>query len=229
MNERLPLVRCEGAARTFGEGATATVALQVTDCEVFAGQRIALVGPSGSGKSTLLHLMAGLDEPTVGEVSWPAIGTRDELRPGRVAVIFQGPSLLPPLTVLENTSLPLVIGGMTDKEAREVAHAALRTLDLDSLADKLPEEISGGQAQRVSVARALAGAPSLILADEPTGQLDRANGAAVVDVLLAASEHAGSALLVSTHDLSVAERLPERWEMHSGTIETGTREATWSR
>ena len=229
MSGQPPLVRCEGVARTFGAGPSATVALQVTDCEVFAGQRIALVGPSGSGKSTLLHLMAGLDDPTVGEVSWPGIGTREELRPGRVAVVFQGPSLLPPLTVLENTSLPLVIGGMTDREAREVAHAALRTLDLDALADKLPEEISGGQAQRVAVARALAGEPSLILADEPTGQLDRANGAAVVDVLLAASEHAGSALVISTHDLAVADRLPERWEMHSGKIDTETRQATWSR
>jgi ABC-type lipoprotein export system ATPase subunit len=229
MTDRLPLVRCEGVARTYGTGPTATVALQVTDCEVFAGQRIGLVGPSGSGKSTLLHLMAGLDDPTVGTVSWPAIGARDELRPGRVAVIFQGPSLLPPLTVLENVSLPLVIGGMTDREGREVARAALRTLDLEELADKLPEEISGGQAQRVAVARALAGEPSLILADEPTGQLDRTNGAAVVDVLLAASEHAGSALVVSTHDFTVAARLPERWEMHSGEIQTGMRETTWSR
>ena len=229
MSNRAELVRCEGVARTFGEGSTATVALQATDCAVFAGQRIALVGPSGSGKSTLLHLMAGLDDPTIGEVSWPAIGSRDELRPGRVAVIFQGPSLLPPLTILENTALPLVIGGMTDRAAREVAHAALRTLDLDGLADKLPEEISGGQAQRVAVARALAGEPSLILADEPTGQLDRANGAAVVEVLLAASEHAGSALVISTHDFAVADRLPERWEMHSGKIRTDTRETTWSR
>lgn len=229
MSGHLPLVRCDGVARTFGAGPTATVALQATDCEVFAGQRIAVVGPSGSGKSTLLHLMAGLDDPTVGAVTWPAIGTRDELRPGRVAVIFQGPSLLPPLTVLENTSLPLVIGGMTDAHAREVAHGALRALDLGALADKLPEEISGGQAQRVAVARALAGGPSLILADEPTGQLDGVNGAAVVDVLLAASEHAGSALVISTHDLTVADRLPDRWEMHSGTIETGTREASWSR
>src|ERR1700716_2480048 len=144
MNDRLPLVRCEGVARTYGEGPTATVALQVTDCEIFAGQRVAIVGPSGSGKSTLLHLLAGLDDPTVGEVSWPAIGGRGELRPKRVAVIFQGPTLLPPLTVLENTSLPLVIGGMTDREAREVARTALRTLDLEELADKLPEEISGG-------------------------------------------------------------------------------------
>jgi putative ABC transport system ATP-binding protein/lipoprotein-releasing system ATP-binding protein len=229
MNDGLPLLRCEGVARTYGAGPTATVALQATDCEVYAGQRIALVGPSGSGKSTLIHLMAGLDDPTVGTVSWPAIGTRDELRPGRVAVIFQGPSLLPPLTVLENIALPLVIGGMTDREARALARSALTTLDLDELADKLPEEISGGQAQRVAVARALAGEPSLILADEPTGQLDRTNGAAVVDVLLAASEHAGSALVVSTHDQTVAARLPERWDMHSGEIQTNTREPTWSR
>ncbi len=226
---RPPLVRCTGVARTFGAGPTATLALRPTNCEVFGGQRLALTGPSGSGKSTLLHLMAGLDDPTVGEVSWPAIGTRDQLRPGRVAVIFQGPSLMPPLTVLENTALPLVIGGMTDREAREVAHAALRTLDLDELADKLPEEISGGQAQRVAVARALAGEPSLILADEPTGQLDRGNGAAVVEVLLAASEHAGSALVIATHDLSVAGRLPERWQLRNGEIRTDVTETAWSR
>jgi len=229
MNERAPLVLCEGAARTYGAGPAATVALQATDCAVFAGQQIALTGPSGSGKSTLLHLMAGLDDPTLGAVSWPAIGGREDLRPGRVAVIFQGPSLLAPLSVLENAALPLVIGGMTDKQARVVAHAALRTLDLDDLADKLPEEISGGQAQRVAVARALAGDPSLILADEPTGQLDRANGAAVVDVLLAASRHAGSALVISTHDLTVAGRLPERWEIHSGELHTNARESSWSR
>jgi ABC-type lipoprotein export system ATPase subunit len=144
-------------------------------------------------------------------------------------VIFQGPSLLAPLTVLENAALPLVIGGMTDKAARVTAHAALLTLDLDELADKLPEEISGGQAQRVAVARALAGKPTLILADEPTGQLDRTNGAAVVDVLLAAANHAGCALVISTHDLGVAERLPERWEMRSGELQTNLKEATWSR
>ena len=148
MNARTPLVRCEGVARTYGHGPTATVALQATNCEVFAGQRIAVVGSSGSGKSTLLHLMAGLDDPSLGTVSWPAIGSRDELQPGPVAVVFQGPSLLPPLTVLENVSLPLVIQGMTDGAARDLARSALRTLDLEELADKLPEEISGGQAQR---------------------------------------------------------------------------------
>jgi ABC-type lipoprotein export system ATPase subunit len=228
VNDRRPLVRCDGATRTYGTGQTATVALQATDCEVNAGQRIALVGPSGSGKSTLLHLMAGLDDPSTGAVSWPAIGTREQLRPARVAVIFQGPSLLPPLSVLENTALPLVIGGMTDTEAQRVARGALGTLGLDELADKLPEEISGGQAQRAAVARALAGQPSLILADEPTGQLDSVNAAAVIDVLLAASAHAGAALVISTHDLQVAARLPERWEIHNGGLTNNVREATWS-
>ena len=228
MNDCPPLVRCERVTRTYGQGQAATVALQATNCEVHVGQRIALVGSSGSGKSTLLHLMAGLDDPTSGAVSWPAIGKREELRPARVAVVFQGPSLLPPLSVLENTALPLVIGGMTDVEAQQVARRALGTLDLEELADKLPEEISGGQAQRVAVARALAGSPSLILADEPTGQLDSVNGAAVIDVLLAASAHAGAALLLSTHDLQVAARLPERWEMHSGELNLGARETTWS-
>jgi putative ABC transport system ATP-binding protein/lipoprotein-releasing system ATP-binding protein len=224
------LVLCEGAARTYGQGATATVALQPTDCIIGPGERVGLVGPSGSGKSTLLHLMAGLDEPTVGRVSWPAIGQRASLRPGPVAVIFQGPSLLPPLTVEENVALPLILGGVHDADAHATARAALGLLDLAELRDKLPEEISGGQAQRVAVARALAGEPRLILADEPTGQLDRANGAAVVDVLLAAAAHAGAALVVSTHDPSVAERLPEVWEMHSGRLTSAhPKEEAWSR
>jgi len=224
------LVLCEGAARTYGDGSTATVGLQPTDCVIRPGDRVALMGPSGSGKSTLLHLMAGLDDPTVGTVSWPGIGPRASLRPGPVAVIFQGPSLLPPLTVEENVALPLILGGAAHGLAHLAAREALERLELAELADKLPEETSGGQAQRVAVARALAGAPSLILADEPTGQLDRTSGAAVVDVLLAAAAHAGAALVVATHDTTVAERLPAVWEMHSGRLTTtGTKEAAWSR
>jgi ABC-type lipoprotein export system ATPase subunit len=222
-----PLVRCEGAGRTYGAGSAATVALQPADCEVEAGARVALVGPSGSGKSTLLHLMAGLIDPTVGRVSWPAIGDRAALRPRVVGVVFQGPSLLPPLTVEENVALPLVLGGKADADARVRARDALAVLDLAELGDKLPEEISGGQAQRVAVARALAGEPRLILADEPTGQLDHASAVAVVDVLLAAAEHSGAALVVASHDPAVADRLADRWEMHSGRL---MRKApSWSR
>ena len=198
MNADQPLVRCLGAGRTYGSGATATVALQPANCEV----------------------LAGLDEPTVGSVEWPALGDRTQLRPGPVAVVFQGPSLLPPLTVLENVALPAVLDGASDADARVLARAALELLDLAELADKLPEEISGGQAQRVAVARAVAGEPRLILADEPTGQLDRAHGAALVDVLLAAADHTGAALVVATHDPTVAARLVTRWEAHSGQLET---------
>jgi ABC-type lipoprotein export system ATPase subunit len=218
------LARCLGVGRTYGSGTAATVALQPTDCEVAAGAHIALLGPSGSGKSTLLHLLAGLDEPTVGSVEWPALGDRAQLRPGPIAVVFQGPSLLPPLTVLENVALPAVLDGAADADARLLARAALELLDLAELADKLPEEISGGQAQRVAVARAVTGDPRLILADEPTGQLDRAHGAALVEVLLAAADHTGAALVVATHDPTVAARLATRWEMHSGRLERATPE-----
>jgi putative ABC transport system ATP-binding protein/lipoprotein-releasing system ATP-binding protein len=221
------IVRCEGAARTFGAGASATVALQPTDCELETGEQVALVGPSGSGKSTLIHLMAGLDLPTTGSVTWPAIGERGSLRPGPVAVVFQGPSLLPPLTLAENVALPLILDGAPEADARDRALAALTLLRLDELADQLPEEVSGGQAQRAAAARALAGRPRLLLADEPTGQLDRASGIEVVDALLTAADETGAALLLSTHDPDVAARLPARWEVHSGRLLA--RDRSWSR
>jgi ABC-type lipoprotein export system ATPase subunit len=146
-----------------------------------------------------------------------------------VAVVFQAPSLLPPLTVLENAALPLILDGMDEAQARNLAAACLDRLDLAGLADKLPEEISGGQAQRVAAARALAGSPRLLLADEPTGQLDRESGAQVVSALIDAAQHAGAALVVATHDPTVAERLERRWEMHSGRLVTSGREPAWSR
>jgi putative ABC transport system ATP-binding protein/lipoprotein-releasing system ATP-binding protein len=214
------LVACEGLARTYGSGVTATVALHDATCAVHAGEQIAITGPSGSGKSTLLHLMAGLDEPTAGSVGWPAIGTRDALRPGPVAMVFQGPSLLPALSVRENVALPLQLEGAGEDESGARADAALAALDLGELADKLPEEISGGQAQRVAVARVLAGSPRLILADEPTGQLDRLNADAVIDVLLHAAASHGAALVISTHDPRVAERIATRWTVADGRLTT---------
>lgn len=214
-----PLVRCDGLGRTFGTGSAAVVAVHGVTCEIHPGQQIALVGPSGSGKSTLLHLIAGLDRPTTGEVQWPAIGGFDDLRPGPIGVIFQGPSLLPPLDVVENVALPLILGGDSDLVATATATAALEALDLQALASKLPEELSGGQAQRVAVARALAGQPRLILADEPTGQLDHVNGAAVVRALLDAATH-GAALLVTTHDPEVARRFDRIWSMDDGELLT---------
>ena len=214
------LVRAANVARTFGAGSNAVVAIHGVDCEVGAGDLIALTGPSGSGKTTLMHLLAGLDTPTVGTVDWPAIGTRDQLRPGPIAIVFQAPSLLPPLDVIENVTLPLLLQGIDRHTARLAALAALEQLGLTSIGAKLPEELSGGQAQRVAVARVLAGRPRLILADEPTGQLDHANGAGVIDALITAAGEIGAALIVNTHDHTVADRLNLHWSMSDGRLTT---------
>lgn len=215
------IVSCCDVGRTYGTGPTALVALHGATCDVDAGRRIALVGPSGSGKSTLLHLMAGLDRPTVGTVDWPAIGPIEALRPGPVGVVFQRLSLLAPLDVGENVAMPLLLAGTDPTEAHDAALVALATIGLADLVDKLPEELSGGQAQRVAVARALVGRPVLLLADEPTGQLDHESAAAVVDALVDAAERSGAALVVATHDPIVADRLDDHWHLHDGALDTG--------
>jgi ABC-type lipoprotein export system ATPase subunit len=176
------------------------------------------MGASGSGKTTLLHLLAGLDTPTVGTITWPAIGSRAELRPGPVAVVFQGPSLLPSLDVLENVALPLLLRGLDTVTARNCALEALGSLGLEPMANKLPEELSGGQAQRIAVARVLADRPQLILADEPTGQLDHATGNEVISALLRAAELTGAALVVNTHDPLIANQFPIQWSMKAGQL-----------
>ena len=212
------VVRATDVARSFGRGPNAVVAVYGVSCEARTGDLIALSGPSGSGKTTLLHLLAGLDTPTTGLVEWPAIGIRDRLRPGPVAIVFQGPSLLPPLNVVENVALPLLLAGVDRDSSHRTAIDALHRLELDSLAAKLPEELSAGQAQRVAVARVLAGRPQLILADEPTGQLDHPNAAAVIDVLIAAATQLDAALIVNTHDAAIADRLDRRWSMTGGRL-----------
>jgi putative ABC transport system ATP-binding protein len=214
------LVTCVGLARTFGEGVSAVVAVHGVTCSVCPGDQIALSGPSGSGKSTLLHLMAGLEVPTSGSLSWPALGGHPLAHPGRIGVVFQGPSLLPALDVTENVSLPLLLSDTPEADAARSSLKALQRLDIADLARKLPEELSGGQAQRVAVARVLAARPKLILADEPTGQLDHHAASLVMDVLLQASAELGAALVVSTHDPLVADRLPERWTMRDGRMTT---------
>jgi ABC-type lipoprotein export system ATPase subunit len=213
-----PLVRCRAVTRTFGVGSKAVKAVDDITCDIHAGEQIAISGPSGSGKSTLLFLMAGLVDPTAGSVTWPAIGDIGQLRPGPVAIVLQGPSLLPPLTVVENVALPLVLYGMPHERADALATAALDRFDLASLTDKLPEEVSGGQAQRIAVARALAGRPSLILADEPTGQLDRAAATLVIDALIDVADQLNATLIVTTHDQHIADRLEQRWLMVDGAI-----------
>jgi putative ABC transport system ATP-binding protein len=217
-SDTLELARCTDLTRTYGSGAGEVRALRGVSCTLRRGAQVALTGPSGSGKSTLLHLLAGLDTPTGGTIAWPGLDGSPEGRPGLIGMVFQGPSLLPPLDVTENIALPLLLAGFTETQARERATAALHDVGLDELAARLPEELSGGQAQRVAVARALAARPRVILADEPTGQLDSAHAAQVVGLLLDAATMLGAALVLSTHDLTIAERVPERWRMADGLM-----------
>jgi len=179
------------------------------------------VGPSGSGKTTLLHLVAALDEPTSGSIEWPALGPSRDLRPGRVAVAFQAPSLLPPLTVAENVALPLLLLDVSEDQADERAAELLARFGLSEVAGKLPEEISGGQSQRAALARALAGRPRLLLADEPTGQQDSGTAQEVMTTVLDAAAQEGIALLVATHDDRVARRLDTRWTIRAGVLDRG--------
>lgn len=213
------LAYIQNGGRVYRRGNTPVLALVSATCAIMPGDRIALVGPSGSGKSTLLHLLGGLDTPTSGILAWPALGARETLRPGKIGFVFQTQSLLAPMTVVENVEIPLLLGQVSAEKAHATALDMLERIELESLAEKLPEELSGGQAQRVAMARALVCGPKLILADEPTGQLDHPTAQHLFDVLLAALEDTDTALLVATHDMTVAERMHTVWRMQHGTLE----------
>ncbi|MER5599449.1 ATP-binding cassette domain-containing protein [Streptomyces sp. NPDC002265] len=207
------LVTCTDTALTFGRDAQAVVAVHGANLTIRPGDRLAVVGSSGSGKSSLLHLIAGLEQATTGTVTRAAGLERSD-----IGLVFQNDSLIPALNVAENAALPLILAGHPENEAQQAALAALDQVGVQHLADRLPEEISGGQAQRVAVARVLCQAPRLILADEPTGRLDHGSGARVLDALLAAADLTRAALVVTTHDPSVAARLAQRRTMRDGRL-----------
>lgn len=202
----------------MADGTTVNV-LNGIDCAIHAGDRLALVGPSGSGKSTLMHILGGLVEPTRGTVNWPALGAREQLQPSKVQFVFQSPSLFPALNIARNVALPMVLaGGFTDTATR--AHEMLERFGLADLAEKLPEELSGGQAQRVAMARALVISPKLVLADEPTGQLDSSTANSFLETVFEVALTVGAALLVATHDSEIARRMDQRWMLDRGVLKT---------
>jgi putative ABC transport system ATP-binding protein/lipoprotein-releasing system ATP-binding protein len=211
------LISAQKLSRSYLQGGKTVEALKPTTCEIRRKERIAIMGSSGSGKSTLLHLFAGLDHPTGGAVQWPALGPRDDLRPGKISIAFQAQSLVPFLSVVENAALPLYLLGKGSLATSE-AMAELERFKLTDLAEKLPDELSGGQAQRVALARAMASHPTLLLADEPTGQLDQATARATIATLIAWAQTTESALVVATHDVAVAQSFGEVWRMDRGRL-----------
>jgi ABC-type lipoprotein export system ATPase subunit len=221
-----PLVRGKAVGRAFDIGDQQVRAVRDASFSIDSEARIALVGPSGSGKSTLLHLIAGLDRPSEGSITWTTLGPRDELRPGALGIAFQGPSLLPPLTVLENIAFPMILTGRAETDATADAWDLAEIFKVQALADRLPEELSGGQSQRVGLARAFAGSPRLVLADEPTGQQDRETAEEVMDAIAMIADLDRTTMVVATHDPAIAARFDTRWTMHDGVLSTGA--VAWS-
>jgi len=215
---RDPLMLARGICRSFDDGNESRLRVLIdVNCRIDAGDRIAVVGVSGSGKTTLLHILGGLDDPTRGNITWPALGSQERLRPASVAFVFQMPSLFPALTVIDNVALPLVLLDSTvDASAR--AEELLMKLELSKIANMLPDELSGGHAQRAAMARALAAGPRLILADEPPGQLDGATAEHFLDCVMAVIDETGAAFVVATHDETVAARLETRWSIVAGRL-----------
>ena len=203
--------------RFFHNADAETLALRGISLRVEAGEMVALLGASGSGKSTLLQSIADLDTASSGTLRWPALGASGTLRPRHIGIVFQSASLLPTLSAIENVEVPLrLLGGQA--EPRQAALKALASVRLATVADKLPDELSGGQAQRVGLARAITLRPRLVLADEPTGQLDQPTAQLAMDALLGSLEGSDAALVVATHDPAVAQRLHVIWRMDHGLL-----------
>ncbi len=209
------LVQLDNVSLSFSSGTNLVRAVQNVTCAVSPGDRIAITGPSGSGKSSLLALIAGFDSLSSGQISWPALGPKNTLRPKHIGMAFQSSSLLPALSVLENVEIPLLMLGETNDTEKRAA-AMLHLVALDHLADRLPAELSGGQMQRVAFARALVTKPKLILADEPTGQLDQVTGKQVIAQILDAIKDSDTALIIATHDLGLAKNMKTHWQMNFG-------------
>jgi putative ABC transport system ATP-binding protein len=220
-----PIIRLENVTKDFVEGAQARPVLRGVSAAFEAGQFVAIRGRSGSGKSTLLNLIAGIDMPSSGdiyidEVAVTRLSARERtlFRRDHIGFIFQFFNLIPTLTVLENVRLPAELAGLPE---REVAAGALDLLTRVGLADRrdvFPDKLSGGEQQRVAIARALAQNPRLVLADEPTGNLDERTGDAVMDLLDSVTRQAGRTLLMVTHSREMASRADRVLEMHAGQL-----------
>jgi len=226
-----PALRAVSVSRVFGSGDTAVHACSDVSLELHAGELVVLRGRSGSGKSTLLNMLGGLDIPTDGEISWgddSLAGLSDdrltELRRGRVGFVFQTFGLVPVLSAAENVAVPLRIMGVAPTERDERVRRMLELVGLDDHANQRPTELSGGQQQRVALARALVMEPAILIADEPTGQLDSSTAAEMMALINTLVRDRQIAAIISTHDPLIVAQAQSVIELHDGRV-TGTHRA----
>ena len=226
----MEVVKIEDVTRTYKIGKVETQALRGVDLCIENGEFTALIGPSGSGKTTLLQMIGCLDQPTNGRV---LINNKDvtrlnrnqraDMRRGTIGFIFQFFALIPTLSAYENVEMPLLLNGHSPKERKERVMDLLKAVDLVDRANNRPDQLSGGQQQRVAVARALAPMPTLVLADEPTANLDTENGKQVMDIMQRLNKETGVTFIFATHDPRVISYARRVVTLHDGLIESDKR------
>jgi len=220
------IVKTEGLTKDYGEGEVVTRALRGVDLTLEAGEFTAMAGPSGSGKSTLLNIIGGLDRPTsgivtvegkdLGKLSGTALS---RMRKDRIGFIFQAYNLIPVLTVMENAEYVLMLQGVVPQKRTEKVRSILKEVGLEGMDHRFPRELSGGQQQRVAIARAIASEPALILADEPTANVDSKTAAGLLDLMRGLNEEKGVTFLFSTHDHAVMKQARRLLILKDGQIE----------
>jgi putative ABC transport system ATP-binding protein len=225
--ETRDLIALEGITKTYDSGENEVQALRGVDCSIAAGEFVSIIGPSGSGKSTLMHILGCLDSPSSGQywldgedVATLSARALARIRNQKLGFVFQTFNLLPRATIWKNVELPLLYAGISTAERRERALEALKRVGLDKRAKHRPNELSGGQRQRVAIARALVSNPSLVLADEPTGNLDQKTGSEIINIFEELSE-AGQTIVLVTHDPAIAARTHRRITIVDGVIVDG--------